>query len=393
MEIIATIPLEIQEEVLLTSSDAVLSNLTPALVVEANMLRKRAARCYNRILFGMLPRSRRDYFELSTVLLNLVLIMQFFGLEQRCSHAHIDIAKQDHFYDEVLPYVQRAYTSDKKNNLPLYFPSKAVEGVVLLHIAVVLILQNCPGHHGYCLSRYYVRICLSKQPQLTNKGKHGFSSPDFKPNSELTVFSRSNIIMLKIKETISIVPCNQKRREFQFKLQLTIPRFIKVIIYRPQVVQPPAYQAPDYQLQLLHDSWCIKEDFKPFVKDNDAVMEEHATLKEYLKTVNLGLAVVHHDSILSPDLPPHLEYAFLEGNDKFLVIIAKDLKNEEKAALIEVLKSHKRAMAWKLSDIKVITQSFVPQIRMRGSRTDGSASKAARCIKVAKKVGLSLQND
>ncbi|GKG20392.1 hypothetical protein Tco_0380193, partial [Tanacetum coccineum] len=35
------------------------------------------------------------------------------------------------------------------------------------------------------------------------------------------------------------------------------------------------------------------------------------------------------------DLPPHLEYAFLEGNDKLPVIIAKDLKNEEKAALIE----------------------------------------------------------
>ncbi|GJW03473.1 reverse transcriptase domain-containing protein [Tanacetum coccineum] len=45
------------------------------------------------------------------------------------------------------------------------------------------------------------------------------------------------------------------------------------------------------------------------------------------------------------DLPPHLEYAFLEGNDKLPVIIAKDLKNEEKAALIEVLKSHKRAIA------------------------------------------------
>ncbi|GJV73109.1 reverse transcriptase domain-containing protein [Tanacetum coccineum] len=52
------------------------------------------------------------------------------------------------------------------------------------------------------------------------------------------------------------------------------------------------------------------------------------------------------------DLPPHLEYAFLEGDDKLPVIIAKDLKNEEKAALIEVLKSHKRAIAWKLSDIK-----------------------------------------
>ncbi|GJU99220.1 hypothetical protein Tco_1328491, partial [Tanacetum coccineum] len=35
------------------------------------------------------------------------------------------------------------------------------------------------------------------------------------------------------------------------------------------------------------------------------------------------------------DLPPHLEYAFLEGNDKLPVIIAKDLRDEEKAALIK----------------------------------------------------------
>ncbi|GJZ86865.1 hypothetical protein Tco_0658475 [Tanacetum coccineum] len=58
------------------------------------------------------------------------------------------------------------------------------------------------------------------------------------------------------------------------------------------------------------------------------------------------------------DLPPHLEYAFLEGDDKLPVIIAKDLKNEEKAALIKVLKSHKRAIAWKLSDIKGIDPEF-----------------------------------
>ncbi|GKG26312.1 hypothetical protein Tco_0399458, partial [Tanacetum coccineum] len=70
------------------------------------------------------------------------------------------------------------------------------------------------------------------------------------------------------------------------------------------------------------------------------------------------------------DLPPHLEYAFLEGDDKLPVIIAKDLKNEEKAALIEVLKSHKQAIAWKLSD----TQNS----HRRGLRTDGSASKTGK---------------
>nr|GEV66837.1 reverse transcriptase domain-containing protein [Tanacetum cinerariifolium] len=58
------------------------------------------------------------------------------------------------------------------------------------------------------------------------------------------------------------------------------------------------------------------------------------------------------------DLPPHLKYAFLEGDDKLPVIIAKDLSVEEKASLIKVLKSHKQAIAWKLSDIKGINPKF-----------------------------------
>nr|GEY23192.1 reverse transcriptase domain-containing protein [Tanacetum cinerariifolium] len=54
------------------------------------------------------------------------------------------------------------------------------------------------------------------------------------------------------------------------------------------------------------------------------------------------------------DLPHHLEYAFLEGDNKLPVIIAKELGEEEKSALIKVLKSHKRAIAWKLSDIQEV---------------------------------------
>nr|GEW93191.1 reverse transcriptase domain-containing protein [Tanacetum cinerariifolium] len=58
------------------------------------------------------------------------------------------------------------------------------------------------------------------------------------------------------------------------------------------------------------------------------------------------------------DVPPHLEYAFLEGNDKLPVIIAKDLKDEEKTALIKVLKSHKQALAWQFFDIRGINPEF-----------------------------------
>nr|GEX20852.1 DNA-directed DNA polymerase [Tanacetum cinerariifolium] len=58
------------------------------------------------------------------------------------------------------------------------------------------------------------------------------------------------------------------------------------------------------------------------------------------------------------DLPSHLEYAYLEGVDKLPVIIAKDLKVDEKEALLKVLKSHKRVIVWKITDIKGIDPRF-----------------------------------
>ncbi|GKA17285.1 reverse transcriptase domain-containing protein [Tanacetum coccineum] len=87
-------------------------------------------------------------------------------------------------------------------------------------------------------------------------------------------------------------------------------------------------------------------------------------LPEIQKELKICEAKTDKSSIDEPfevklkDLPPHLEYAFLEGDNKFPVIIAKDLSVEEKAALIKVLKSHKRAITWKLSDIKGINPKF-----------------------------------
>nr|GFA63488.1 hypothetical protein [Tanacetum cinerariifolium] len=52
------------------------------------------------------------------------------------------------------------------------------------------------------------------------------------------------------------------------------------------------------------------------------------------------------------ELPPHLEYAFLGDNGKWPVIIAKDLSSNEKTDLVNILKNQKKAIAWKLTDIK-----------------------------------------
>nr|GFA45370.1 reverse transcriptase domain-containing protein [Tanacetum cinerariifolium] len=58
------------------------------------------------------------------------------------------------------------------------------------------------------------------------------------------------------------------------------------------------------------------------------------------------------------ELKEPLEYAFLEDSNKLPVIIAKNLRVDERKALINVLKSHKWAIAWKIFDIKGIDLRF-----------------------------------
>ncbi|GJR88563.1 reverse transcriptase domain-containing protein [Tanacetum coccineum] len=57
-------------------------------------------------------------------------------------------------------------------------------------------------------------------------------------------------------------------------------------------------------------------------------------------------------------MPPHLEYAFLEGDDKLLPVIFAERLKERKRQPSKVLKSHKRGQPWKLSDIKGVSPEF-----------------------------------
>nr|GEW87329.1 DNA-directed DNA polymerase [Tanacetum cinerariifolium] len=99
----------------------------------------------------------------------------------------------------------------------------------------------------------------------------------------------------------------------------------------------------------------------PF-EGSDFILEE---IESYLKDESISPEIDHQGEVVTakssieepPDselkeLSSHLEYAYLEGVDKLPVIIAKDLKINEKEALLKVLKSHKRAIAWKITNIK-----------------------------------------
>nr|GFA35060.1 reverse transcriptase domain-containing protein [Tanacetum cinerariifolium] len=89
--------------------------------------------------------------------------------------------------------------------------------------------------------------------------------------------------------------------------------------------------------------------------------------KDFFSTLHKDLKVVEPKNQSKKDeppkvelkeLPPHLEYAFLGDDGKWPVIIAKDLSSNEKPALINVLKTRKKAISWKITDIKGIDPEF-----------------------------------
>nr|GEZ02150.1 reverse transcriptase domain-containing protein [Tanacetum cinerariifolium] len=96
----------------------------------------------------------------------------------------------------------------------------------------------------------------------------------------------------------------------------------------------------------------------PTPYDDPIVSTTSLTLTPFGDTKIVKSSIDEPPEVKLKDLPPHLEYVFLEGDNKLPVTIAKELGDEEKSALIKVLKSCKRAIAWKLSDIQGINLEF-----------------------------------
>nr|GEW71783.1 reverse transcriptase domain-containing protein [Tanacetum cinerariifolium] len=109
----------------------------------------------------------------------------------------------------------------------------------------------------------------------------------------------------------------------------------------PEFYQP--YLDPEGDILLL-EAFLNDDPSLPPPNQGNYLLEVHKELK-ICEAKSDKSSIDEPLAVELKDLPPHLEYAFLEGEDKLPVIIAKDLSVEEKTALITVLNSHKRAIA------------------------------------------------
>nr|GEY24940.1 reverse transcriptase domain-containing protein [Tanacetum cinerariifolium] len=118
----------------------------------------------------------------------------------------------------------------------------------------------------------------------------------------------------------------------------------------------PSYYDPEGDILMLES--ILNSDLAPSLPHHEQSVPSFTNELKACEAKTIKSSVDKPPEVELKDLPPHLKYAFLEGKNKLPVIIAKELGDEEKAALIKVLKSHKRAIAWKLSDIQGINLEF-----------------------------------
>ena len=90
-------------------------------------------------------------------------------------------------------------------------------------------------------------------------------------------------------------------------------------------------------MSLVHEHWRKKEEILPLLIGE----EENESQRLYLKP-----------------LPVELKYAFLEENKQCPVIISSLLSIPQEDNLLQILKSNKQALGWKISDLKGISPTI-----------------------------------
>ncbi|GJQ91587.1 reverse transcriptase domain-containing protein [Tanacetum coccineum] len=117
-----------------------------------------------------------------------------------------------------------------------------------------------------------------------------------------------------------------------------------------------SYGKVDYNVESRTPIRCIEEINMPYsqeTKRNDKTQNEHL----YSAIAN----EIDGKRLVLKELPSHLEYAYLKGDESCPIIISsKQTEKKEKILLLQVLGKRKGAIAWKMLDIKGIRFFQIP---------------------------------
>nr|GEZ86972.1 reverse transcriptase domain-containing protein [Tanacetum cinerariifolium] len=110
----------------------------------------------------------------------------------------------------------------------------------------------------------------------------------------------------------------------------------------------PSYYDPDGDILMLEA--ILNSDPAPSLPDHEQFVPSFKNELKACEAKTIKSSVDEPPEVELKDLPPHLEYTFLKGDNKLPVIIAKELGDEEKAALIKVEKLLDARLIYPISD-------------------------------------------
>ncbi|KAK5772983.1 hypothetical protein PVK06_049285 [Gossypium arboreum] len=102
----------------------------------------------------------------------------------------------------------------------------------------------------------------------------------------------------------------------------------------------------------------VDDAFESIYKDkSEFIFDDYESVNELLSLSNTTLlpSVVQALELELKPLPEHLKYAFLGKGNTLPIIVSNKLSKLEEESLIQVLKSHKDAIGWTISDLKGIS--------------------------------------
>nr|GEW62465.1 reverse transcriptase domain-containing protein [Tanacetum cinerariifolium] len=114
----------------------------------------------------------------------------------------------------------------------------------------------------------------------------------------------------------------------------------------------PFYYDPEGDILLLEA--ILNSEPLPLLPNHEQYMPSFKKELKVFKAKTVKSSVDEPPEVELKDLPPHIKYAFLEGDNKLPVIISKELGDEEKSALIKDYKpevQHQRRVNPKIHDV------------------------------------------
>nr|GFB37692.1 hypothetical protein [Tanacetum cinerariifolium] len=268
----------------------------------------------------VIPEIAANNFELKHGLINLVQNKQFFGHDKEDPHAHIRYFNKITFTMRVPNFFPPSKTTNLRNEITR-FQQRFDESFNKACDRFNDLLRACP-HHGFFelhqLDTLYNALNVNDQDSLNSAA--GENLLDKMPRECLKIIkSKSKVRQTQAKAVVSKVSMSSSTPSIssdvaELKDMLSRITLLAVVLtrtkivplqaetfiettsksqlLRPQVNQPPAYQALAYQAPIPQTQSVSKTNFESYVKANDAVLRNMQKQGQNLQIQMANLTVM-----------------------------------------------------------------------------------------------------